>query len=179
MAWAYANWQPPAPAYVLLVGDGHYDPKGYCVAAGACLNGIVTPANSSFIPPYLRLVDPWIGETAADAQLVAFSDDNSLPYLALGRLPVNSVAEAEAVVAKIVAYEQNPAPGEWHSKLAFVADNAYASNGLGDTAGNFWQLSDKVVNDPQLFLPSLSADRLYLNICNPALYPKCSLANTP
>lgn len=34
LAYAYANWQAPAPAYALLVGDGHYDPKGYCLTPG-------------------------------------------------------------------------------------------------------------------------------------------------
>ena len=179
LAWAYANWQAPAPAYVLLVGDGHYDPKGYCLTPGVCLNGIVTPPDSSLTPPYLRLVDPWIGETAADAQLVAFNNANSLPFLALGRLPVNSLAEAQTVVAKIVGYEQNPTAGEWRSRLAFVADNAYASNGQRDAAGQFWQLSDKVADNPQWVLPSLTADRLYLNICNPATYAQCNLPNPP
>lgn len=179
LAWAYANWQAPAPAYALLVGDGHYDPKGNCLTPGVCLNGIDTPPDSSHIPPYLRLVDPWIGETAADAQLVAFNDANSLPFLALGRLPVNSLAEAETVVGKIVDYEQNPTPGEWRSRLAFVADNAYAGNGQLDPAGQFWQLSDKIVDDPQLVPPSLAVDRLYLNLCNPAVYPHCHLPDPP
>lgn len=179
LAWAYANWQPPAPTYAVLVGDGHYDPKGYCLTPGVCLNGIDTPPNSNLIPPYLRLVDPWIGETAADAQLVAFNETNSLPFLALGRLPVNNLAEAQTVVAKIVDYESNPEPGPWRSHLAFVTDNAYAANGLLDSAGQFWQLSDSVANDPQLVLPSLSAARLYLNICDPALYAHCRLPDPP
>ncbi len=179
LAWAYANWQSPAPAFVVLVGDGHYDPKGHCLTPGVCLNGIDTASVSNLIPPYLRLVDPWIGETAADAQLVAFNDANSLPFLALGRLPVNSLAEAETVVAKIVAYEQNPTPGEWRSRLAFVTDNAYAANGQPDPAGQFWALSDGIADNPKLVLPSLSADKLYLNLCNPALYAHCNLPNPP
>ena len=36
LAYAYANWQRPAPTYVLLVGDGTFDPRGYCVAAAKC-----------------------------------------------------------------------------------------------------------------------------------------------
>lgn len=55
LAYAYANWQAPAPAYALLVGDGHYDPKGYCVTPGVCLNGIVTPR----IPASSRPICVW------------------------------------------------------------------------------------------------------------------------
>jgi hypothetical protein len=29
IAYAYAQWQAPAPNYVLLVGDGTYDPKNH------------------------------------------------------------------------------------------------------------------------------------------------------
>ncbi len=29
LEYAYTNWQAPAPAYVVLVGDGNVDPKNY------------------------------------------------------------------------------------------------------------------------------------------------------
>ena len=34
LAYAYSHWQAPAPSYVVLVGDGHYDPKNYAGTAG-------------------------------------------------------------------------------------------------------------------------------------------------
>ena len=43
LAYAYAHWQAPAPSYVVLVGDGHYDPKGY-LATG----------QGNYIPAYPR-----------------------------------------------------------------------------------------------------------------------------
>jgi hypothetical protein len=177
LAYTYANWQKPSPTYVLLVGDGHRDPKDYCATPGTCFG--TTMPNTNFIPAYLRMVDPWIGETAADAQLVALNPDNSLPFMALGRLPVNTPAEADAVVAKILAYELNPEEGEWRSRLAFVADNAYQTDGSLDPAGNFWRLSDDLVNDASLILPTLTADRLYLNVCNPAVHAHCNLPEPP
>ena len=125
------------------------------------------------------MVDPWIGETAADNRLVAFNPGNTLPVMAIGRLPVNSVAEAQTVVSKILAYEQNPPAGDWRSRVAFVADNAYGANGALDPAGNFWQLSDMVADDPALVPATLTEDRLYLNICYPATYPQCNLPNPP
>ena len=51
---AYTTWQP-RPAYVLLVGDGTFDPKLYRA-----------DSKETFLPPYLADVDPWMGETAAD-----------------------------------------------------------------------------------------------------------------
>ncbi len=33
LAYAKTSWQDPKPTYVLLVGDGHNDPLGYCISA--------------------------------------------------------------------------------------------------------------------------------------------------
>lgn len=178
LAYAYANWPQPAPSYVLLVGDGHYDPRGYCVAAANCSLGATQPG-LNLIPPYLRMVDPWIGETAADNLLVTFGGSNSLPDMALGRLPVTSADEAAAAVAKILAYEQTPEAGSWRSQVSFVADNAYLSTGALDPAGNFWHLSDVAVDALSIVSSTLSAERLYLNLCNPAVHPQCTLPNPP
>lgn len=155
LAYAYANWQAPAPAFVLLVGDGTFDPKGNCVTPGTCLN-VITPPNSTLIPPYLRFVDPWLGETASDNRFVAFNDatDNSLPSLAIGRLPVNTAAEVDAMVNKILSNEQNPPLGNWRRTFAFVADDP-------DSAGDFWALSDVLVNNSQFVPSAFTAERIY------------------
>jgi hypothetical protein len=115
---AYANWSP-RPTYVLLVGDGTFDPRRY------------RPASSqTFIPPFLADVDPWMGETAADNRYAAVDGSDSVPDVAIGRLPVNTLAEAQAVVSKLVLYETAPPTGNWNNRLVMVADDA-------DGAGNF------------------------------------------
>ncbi|RPI53192.1 MAG: DUF11 domain-containing protein, partial [Chloroflexi bacterium] len=124
--YAYHNWTPPAPTYVLLVGDGHFDPKddlGYGL-------GI-------YLPPYLGVVDPWIGETATDNWYACLEGDDKLPDVLVGRLPVNTAAEAAAVVAKIVAYESLE-PAAWMSNAVFVTDNP-------DDAGDFYAFSDALI----------------------------------
>jgi hypothetical protein len=121
---AYINWPAPAPLYVLLVGDGTYDPKDF--------SGYHAP---TLIPPYLAQVDPWWGETAADNQFVTLSGNDHLPEMLIGRLPVNTAGEAATVVNKIIQYETNPAPGLWNAYQLFVADNP-------DSAGNFHTSSD-------------------------------------
>lgn len=120
---AYATWSP-RPLYVLLVGDGSYDPK---------LHGATS--TDTYIPPYLADVDPWAGEIAADNRYVCVDGDDALPDLLLGRLPVKSAAEAQAMVHKIVAYETHPAIGEWNAGVLLVADDA-------DAAGDFPDSSD-------------------------------------
>ena len=112
IAFAYENWLPPSPAYVLLIGDGHFDPKnnlGY--------------GRTSFIPPFLAHCDPEIGETAADNRYVSIIGDDELPDLMLGRLSVNTVSEAQSIINKIIAYETNPPKGDWKRQILAVTDN--------------------------------------------------------
>lgn len=123
LAGIYNAWTP-RPAYVLLVGDGTFDPKRQ-------LSG--TPP--TLIPPYLADVDPWAGETAADNRFVTVDGADTLPDMSIGRLPVNTLAETQIVVGKIVRYETQPAAGRWNARLLFAADNA-------DSAGNFPAYSD-------------------------------------
>ncbi len=146
LAYARDNWQRPAPQYVVLVGDGNYDYKDNLVHE-----------EKQFIPPYLDLVDCFLGETAADNRFVAGPRTNSnpnalecqkhaMPYMAIGRLPVNTVAEAMSVVTRIVCYEDPtnalceglpPAPAGWEQRALFVADK-------NDNAGAFTCHSDEV-----------------------------------
>lgn len=123
IADAYHNWDP-RPSYVLLVGDGSYDPRRY-----------LPSSPTTFIPPYLADVDPWAGETAADNRYVCVDGDDNLPDLLLGRLPVKNPDETRAVVRKILDYETNPLPGGWNAAVLLVADDP-------DEAGDFHAYSD-------------------------------------
>jgi hypothetical protein len=127
LAYAYHHWNQgdDPPAYVLLVGDGHYDFKD---SAGRHLPNL--------IPPYLLDIDPWLGETGADNRYVAIDGpDDFLPDMHVGRIPARTPADVTAYVDKIAAYEAAPA-GAWQQKVYFVADKQ------NDPAGNFWQYSD-------------------------------------
>ncbi len=128
LSYAYHHWQAPAPTFVVLMGDGHYDPKNYL--------GYGRP---SFIPPYLAPVDPWITETASDNRYVTVSGADTFPDLIIGRLSVNSLTEAQDMVNKIMAYEQNPTPQDWQYQVLAVADDA-------DAAGDFAWISDGLLN---------------------------------
>jgi hypothetical protein len=133
LAEAYQNWPVP-PTYVLLVGDGNYDPKGYLPDSAA-----------TFIPPYLAEVDPWMGETAADNRFVTVDGDDNLPDMHIGRLPVNSLAEAQSVVQKIVQYEVLPMWGDWNARILLSADDA---DGAGDYAAMLDELAEAYIAAP-------------------------------
>ncbi len=135
---AYTTWNP-RPAYVLLVGDGTFDPKLYRANS-----------NETFLPPYLADVDPWMGETAADNRYALLTGDaqgggDILPDLLVGRLPVNTITETQIVVDKIVRYETDPYPGGWNSNVVFVAD---ADDDAGDFAADSGQLASAFIQAP-------------------------------
>ena len=140
---AYATWNP-RPAYVLLVGDGTFDPKLYRA-----------DSKETFLPPYLADVDPWMGETAADNRYAlldggAQGGGDILPDLLVGRLPVNTITETQIVVAKIVRYETDPYPGGWNSNVVFVADDADAG---GDFAADSDELAAAFIRAPFTLRP--------------------------
>ncbi len=137
---AYQTWSPK-PTYVLLVGDGTADPKQY-----------QSNSFNTFIPPYLAEVDPWLGETAADNRYVTVDGDDVLPDMLIGRLPVNSLSEAQTVIAKIVGYETAPPSGDWAARLTFVADDQ-------DDAGDFVSDSNLIADH---WVPSqYTTDKVY------------------
>lgn len=143
ISYAYAHWTAPTLTFVLLVGDGHYDPLNhYGYGLG------------NYIPPYLGMVDPQWGETAADNQYATVSGTDLVADVLLGRLPVNSVADAETVVQKILSYEQSPQPGDWNAYHVFVADNI-------DAAGDFGASADAVRNS--FVTNPWVADKVYLD----------------
>jgi hypothetical protein len=89
---ARVYWRKP-PGFVLLVGDASMDPRNYL--------GL-----GSFDLVPTKLIDTAYLETASDDWLVDFNGDG-LPDMAIGRLPVRTVEEAQLMVSKIVGYEQS------------------------------------------------------------------------
>jgi hypothetical protein len=135
VAFAYGNWQAPAPSYLMLLGSGHYD---YRLRTGLTTQPVL-------VPTYFACVDPWSCEVAVDNEFVTVSGSDRLPDLAIGRLPARTLAEAMVMVNKTTSYESNPPSGSWAGTLAFVADNARDANGVPDPAGNFEALSEGII----------------------------------
>ena len=104
--WASKQWKT-RPRFIVLVGDATLDPRDY-----------LGFGDLDFVPT--RLVETAFLETASDDWFVDFNLDG-LPELAVGRLPVQTTREAESLVAKIVAYDQDP-EGAWRQNILLVAD---------------------------------------------------------
>jgi hypothetical protein len=146
LSWAAAHWPAPAPAYLTLVGDGHWNFKGF--------NPAVYPALPNPIPPYLAWVDPWQGEVPADARYGDL-DGDGVPDVAVGRLAVNTLAEAQTVVDKLIGYDEMLRRQPWQHRALFVADNP-------DGASDFPALSDEIIRDRLPADLAAGVQRVYL-----------------
>ena len=115
LRYGYANWARPAPQYVLLVGDASYDYRDN-------LQG----SNKSLLPTSL-VETAFSGQTVSDNWFVCLDEEDLLPDMAIGRLPVSTADEARAIVDKIIAYERGAPPGDWRQRIVLVADGKEAS----------------------------------------------------
>jgi peptidase C25-like protein len=97
--------QQRAPRYVLLVGDATYDPRNF-----------TRRGNFDFVPTVF--VDTVYMEAPSDDSLADF-DNDGVPEIAVGRLPVRTTDQAAVVVAKIVRYDQG---GHTGRDVLLVAD---------------------------------------------------------
>ena len=114
LRYAYHNYQQPAPTYVLLVGDAHYDYKN------------ATPSSYNIYPNFVPTYHGWApasGETSMDQRFVNVSGEDPLPDMLIGRLSVQTPEALTTMIEKIIDYEENPKIGLWQGTLIQVADN--------------------------------------------------------
>lgn len=104
---ATRNWKS-VPRYVLLVGDATLDPRNY-----------LGFGDFDLVPTKLIVTAEM--KTASDSWLADF-DDDGVADMAVGRLPVRTLAEAQIEIGKIVAYENAAAGQPWMRSTLLVND---------------------------------------------------------
>ena len=153
----------PGFRYMLLVGDGSYDYRH--------LNS--DQDDDNFIPVYetAESMNPirsfpsddyyaLLNETEGETLLGAID-------IAVGRLTVGSVAEAETVIEKIIHYDVSPTTyGDWRQRLTYVADDEDSNLHLNQSE----EISDLVEEDNKKY----DIDRIYLDA-----YPQESTPGGP
>jgi hypothetical protein len=117
LQFAHANWVR-APRFVLLVGDGSYDPRNY-----------LSNGETDLVPA--RLIDTAALETVSDDWFVDFKNDGMVE-IAIGRLPARTAAEAETMISKIVNYS----PSNAVQSAVMVADKMDAKTNFNFEAAS-------------------------------------------
>jgi hypothetical protein len=139
---AYQTWRAPSPRYLVLLGDASYDPKDF----------LRTGVRDHVPTPLLATSFVW---TASDPVLASVNGEDLLPDLAVGRLPAASVAEAERLVGKVVAFET--AGLDLSGRAVLVSDNPDAG---GDFEADLDQAAATVLSGREVrkvYLSSVGA----------------------
>lgn len=146
--FAYHHWRSPAPTYVVLIGDGHWNFKNF--------NPEKYGTSPIYMPPNLSWVDDIQGEVDSSSLLAAVDGDDPIPDIMIGRIPVNSLQELEAIVDKIIQYESMPIdPGKYPWQNQMIA-SAY----FPDEAGDFPAEMDAFLEDYSSM--GMSVQKVYL-----------------
>jgi hypothetical protein len=135
LAYARSHWRR-APRYLVLAGAGTVDYRDLLGYGGNLLPPLFVANEGGLFP--------------SDATLADLSGNDSLPELAVGRIPAHSAAELDTYVDKVIAYE-NGADGAWTGSAIALADEP-------DRGADFGAGSDRVAT----FLTGYNVDRIYL-----------------
>ncbi len=108
LRYVYHQWRAPAPQAVLLMGDASWDPRK--VSKGA--------SNNDYIPSY--------GKPVSDFWYTLLDGDDYVPEMSIGRLPVTTAMQAEAIVNKIIEHDTMP-QARWHKRFLFITGGSDAA----------------------------------------------------
>ncbi len=142
--------------YMLLFGDGSFDPKNNLKSENHIDPIVVWETTLSLDPieshpsdDFFALLSPNEGPDDVSGSILGAMD------IAVGRIPVNNVTEAQNVVDKIINYDVNPATlGDWHNRQIYVADDQ--ENYHIDQAENLSKNSEQI-------LKYLNSDKIYFD----------------
>ena len=138
--------------YVLLFGDGSYDPKDRIAN------------NTNYIPTYQSISSLHPTTTYVTDDFYGLLDENEglfqndLVDIGIGRIPVSSLEEADNAVNKIKSYYSLDSFGEWRNIVAFVADDGDAYD--GNT--HMWQ-ADSLANIVDDTYKTINIEKFYLD----------------
>jgi hypothetical protein len=154
LAYAYSSYPAPAPTYVLLVGDGTVNYRGYT------LQGVIN-MRTNLIPPFLGGFDAWGGTSISDNGFVRVQGNDLLGEMIVSRLPVNDAFQTSAVVNKIMQYPLT-FPQSRALNTLWISDNPDNDNPAFGT--QFHLASEQTLAPLQ---PQFQVDRVYY--CDPAI----------
>ncbi|WP_428667162.1 type IX secretion system sortase PorU [Runella sp.] len=121
------NKQPNKLKYLLLFGDASYDFKNNLKALSGTEIANFVPtyeSNESAHPVRSFSSDDYFGFLKPDDGI--WKEDlegNHTLDIGIGRLPVKTIEEAEAVVNKLIRYNSKRSEGNWRQRIVFVADD--------------------------------------------------------
>lgn len=167
MFYDRASSQSDMPKYLLLFGDGTYDNRCPFPSYTQNTNYIATYESINTLDPTSTFVsDDYFG-LLDDYETIVTGPLSNLPYtyalldIGIGRIPVDTLEQAKAVVDKIEKYMSTKNLGDWRNTICFVAD---------DLENNAFMISaEKLATSITQKYPSFNLEKIYLDA-----YPRVS-----
>lgn len=127
--------------------------------------------DAEFIPTHYISIESNGTRCAGDQYYGQMTSDTlSIPTLGIGRFPVDSLADAQRLVDRVIAYELNPPPGwSFYKSMAFAAE--FQDNEPDGTANRWFTETSENIRDH--LLPLLyNVERIYKtrDTVNPQFY---------
>jgi Peptidase family C25/FlgD Ig-like domain len=142
----------PTFDYLLLFGDGSFDPR----------KNLVLENNNDFIPVFeTEFSFSPIVSHPSDDYFALLSDEEGgnligMLDVAVGRFPVNTLTEANAVVDKIMQYDNTaPTLGDWHLRLLYLADDEDSNAHINQ--------ADKLATNAEATEKFFNPDKIYID----------------
>jgi hypothetical protein len=154
MAMLFYEKAPDVFSYLILFGDGSFDPRD------------VYDLGGDFIPVYetFESLHPIEGFPSDDYFAILKENQNGTELrgalnIHVGRIPVSTPEEAEGVVQKLINYDINPETmRDWRNRLTFVSDD-------GDTEDGYRHVepSEEISAKLNDRYPDLNVNKIYLD----------------
>ena len=139
--------------YVLLMGDGSYD------------NRNILGKNLNLLPTYQSNESLLLENSFVTDDFFVFLDENEggssgIIDLGIGRIPANTLIDAQAVVGKVKNYHKQEAMGNWRNIVTFIADD-------GNKDDHFTTLhmeqAEELANSINRTHPAFFTDKIYFD----------------
>lgn len=155
MRMLYDKQQEP-PRYLLLFGDGSYDPKS---RISGNTNFVVSYQSENSTHPTKSYVSDDFFALLDKGESISSSEEGlSFLDLGVGRFPVQTLAEAKIMVDKVIAYSEEAAMGAWRNQICFVGDDL-DSEFDSNHSGQAEELSELV----GALAPSVNINKIYID----------------
>ena len=153
MFYDRASNEEQMPKYLLLFGDGSYDNKSQ------------NDRNSNFILTYQSEESLTSSSFVTDDFYAMLDDDEGGSIgavdIGVGRLPVSSDDEAQAVTNKIISYYNKENIGDWRNSVCFIGDD--------EDSNNYMYQSNELSKTISANHPTFNIDKIFLDA-----YPQIS-----
>ncbi len=154
MLYDRADLMDDAPKYLLLFGDGWFDNRMLTFPGRKqddyllCYESLnsVNAIQSYVLEDYMGYLDDNEGSDHIRDKV----------DLGIGRLPVQSVADADAAVDKIIAYMQNKSAGGWQNRILLLGDDGDES-----MPNQHMKDADAIASIYEDIYPSYIVNRIY------------------